>query len=220
MHPFLITQIFALLFKGNDTQTELQDSKRNLNTLLSVETTERRQKQLMVYFCFFMKADGARGKKTSKKQIKKNKKRKNHFHIHTMGYTSSLHLPDDSTAYVQDEPDQGSPIIMLFSVMCGGRCANLLLIWRLRGWSQGLIASWSGTPEPVVLEGIKVPPPCWAALSQQVGVHVLSSHTQVRRSKIDVLPRTRTCWSSAPIPDPEVEQQAKKGKDKRSIKIK
>lgn len=72
MHPFLITQIFALLFKGNDTQTELQDSKRNLNTPLSVETTERRQKQLRVYFCFFMKADAARGKKTSEKQMKKN----------------------------------------------------------------------------------------------------------------------------------------------------
>lgn len=69
------------------------------------------------------------------------------------------------TAYVHDKPDQGSPIIMLFSVMCGGWCANLFLIWRLRGWSQELIASWSGTPEPVILEGIKVPPPCWAALS-------------------------------------------------------
>lgn len=158
----------------------------------------------MVYFWFSWRQMVLEGRKQAKKK-NKQKRKKNQSFLHPQNV---LYVLTASSRWSQHTcrtnlirvPNH----IILFSVRCGCRCMNAFLIWCLWGWSQELIASWSGAPEPIVLEGIKVAPPagllslsrfvctCWVIENWSLPV--------------------RMCWNSAPNPDPEVGQQSKKGK--------
>lgn len=189
----------------------LKQGRRIINitwTYLLVLIPLKGDKNSLWFTSAFHEGRCAQGKKTGKKT---NKKKINHFYIHRMCYMSSLHLSGGHSVHAGRTWKGFTNHIILFSVRCGGQRANAFLIWRLWGWSQELIVSWSGAPEPIVLEGIKVPPP--AGLLSHTGACARVELTCPGNAIENRSPPAHTCWSSVPNPDPEVEQQAKRETD-------
>lgn len=181
---FLINQTFSLLFKGNQELT-LKQGCRLANiawTPFSVEISKRRQKTPWLTWLPLKQCSTFHEGSWCKKKKKINHICERTCSVQGMCYISSLHHLRKVRAYMQDPFNRGlSPTryafnnqIFLFRVRREALRANGFLIRHLWGWSQELIVSWSGAPEPIVLEGMKVRRPCWAVFSQQAGVNMLA----------------------------------------------
>lgn len=189
MHPFLINQTFSLLFSSNQGMT-LKQGCRIANiawTPFSVRISERSQKTWWLTWSSLQQASAFnQGSWCAWTRASKKNWEKKHalstglyFLVASSGEGQRVHAGPFQlwfrTWYVFNNQ------IILFSVRCDGLRANSFLIRRLSGWSQQLIVSWSRTPEPIGLGGMKVCPPLGCLLSEGACRRVSSNEIELLR---------------------------------------